>query len=87
MPIMDNRTIETYDVEGHPVTFILLPDPEHIYGRDWTYGWKVTIGKDQYGNFVALTDKEMTDSLPEALETLTDHAREVIKAVRERTQI
>lgn len=24
----------------------------------WTYGWKVRLGKDQYGDFVTMTDPE-----------------------------
>ncbi len=77
---------EILNIEDYPVTFTLKPDPEHFYG-DWTYGWKVTIGKDQYGDFIALTDKEKTDSLPEAREVLTDQVREVIKAVSGKTHL
>ena len=45
----------------------------------WTFGWKVTIGKQQYGDFVRL--QEPVFDLVEP--TLIEQAREVIKAMKQ----
>lgn len=70
--------IEKTEILGYPAEFI-WKDRDNTDGMAaFTYGWKVTVNGQEYGDFIAVTEKEL---LPEAKEVLLEQAEESLRLV------
>lgn len=73
---------ETIEIDGCLVElirrFVSTDDRESAH---WTYGWKVTIGKEQYGDWTRLLESATISMIDEMRRTLIEQASIVITRV------
>jgi hypothetical protein len=78
--VEQEREIERVEVSGVPVDLIWTSDEFHEYGGNYTYGWKLTLNGNQYGDFLGHIDEHAQQ--PEAKAVLLEQCAKTIEALR-----